>query len=134
MNQTQATPEPEKAQVMTDKSITPEFSQAVSAYLRLVEQAGPDHPQAQQAFQIAMHHTPRWMLDEMGDMARQMGLMPEPDYLEDGTPVYRSDAIAEKLGITETEVKQAVDKLVDERQALSLPTLEIPAQQVYRRQ
>lgn len=75
MNQTQATPEPEKAQVMTDKSITPEFSQAVSAYLRLVEQAGPDHPQAQQAFQIAMHHAPEWLLDKISDVAMEKILL-----------------------------------------------------------
>lgn len=75
MNQIQANQEPEKDQAKTDKSITPEFSQAMSAYLRLVEQVGPDHPQAQQAFHIAMHHAPEWLLDKISSVALERTLL-----------------------------------------------------------
>ena len=119
---------------MTDKPLPPVFRQAMNEALELADRLGQDHPRAAQAMQQAMLHAPDWLVNEMGDIAREMGLMPEPDYLEDGTPVYNSRAIAQKLGVSEDEVNAAIEALNDDRQAMGLPTLEIDPKQVHRRQ
>ncbi len=100
---------------------TPEFMNAIRKHRRLVDTLGMDHPDTQRAMMLAMELAPKEMIDEIGDMARGMGLMPEADgYLGDGSPMYRLEDIAERLVVSPDEADKAMRKMLAEREALGL--------------
>jgi hypothetical protein len=71
---------------------------------------------------LAIELAPKELIDEFCDMAREMGLMPEADgYLDDGSPMYRLDDIAERLGVSPAEAEEAMHRMLTEREALGLP-------------
>ena len=73
----------------------------------------------------------------MADMAREMGLMPEAyGYLDDGSPMYRLEDIAERLGVSPAEAEEAMHKMLAEREALGLSNAGIvtDAARIHRKQ
>ena len=99
----------------------PEFMAAVSRCLRLVEAIGEEHPDTLRAMMLAMELAPKELIDEFGDMAREMGLMPEADgYLDDGSPMFRLEDIATRLGMSIAEAEEAMHKMLADREALGL--------------
>lgn len=99
----------------------PAFLAAVDRHLRLVESLGMDHPDTQRAMMVSMELAPPHIHAMMGDMARDMGLIPEADgYLADGTPLYRLEDIAERLGIPPDEAEAALQSMLAEREGLGL--------------
>ena len=100
---------------------TPKFMEAIRRHRRLVDTLGMDHPDTMRAMMLAMELAPDELKDEMADMAREMCLMPEADgYLEDGSPVFRLEDIAERLGVSPEEAEEAMHKMLTEREALGL--------------
>ncbi len=100
---------------------TPEFMEAIKRHRRLVDTLGMDHPDTMRAMMLAMELAPKELIDEFGDMAREMGLMPEATgYLDDGSPMFRLDDIAERLGVSPAEAEEAMHKMLAEREALGL--------------
>jgi hypothetical protein len=100
---------------------TPEFMDAIERHRRLVETLGMDHPDTMREMLLVMELAPDELKDEMADMAREMGLMPEADgYLEDGSPMFRLDDIAERLGVSPAEAEEAMHRMLAEREALGL--------------
>ena len=117
--------------------LTPEFSTAMSACLRLRETLGENHPDTKAAMMLAIELAPKELIDEFGDMAREMGLMPEADgYLDDGSPMYRLEDIAERLGVSPAEAEEAMHKMLAEREALGLSNAGIvtDAARIHRKQ
>ena len=99
----------------------PAFTDAVDRHLRLVDTLGMDHPDTMRAMMLAMELAPDELKDEMADMAREMGLMPEADgYLDDGSPMYRLEDVAKRLGVSLAEAEEAMHKMLAEREALGL--------------
>lgn len=91
----------------------PEFMEAIKRHRRLVDTLGMDHPETMRAMMLAMELAPKELIDEFGDMAREMGLMPEADgYLDDGSPMYRLEDIAERLGVSPAEAEEAMHKML----------------------
>ncbi|MCM8600056.1 MAG: hypothetical protein NFW04_15600 [Candidatus Accumulibacter sp.] len=102
-------------------NLTPEFMAAMKEHRRLVDTLGMDHPDTMRAMMLAMELAPKELIDEFGDMARELDLLPEADgYVEDGTPMYRLEDIAERLGVSPAEVEEAMHKMLAEREALGL--------------
>jgi hypothetical protein len=100
---------------------TPEFMEAIKRHRRLVDTLGMDHPDTRRAMMLAMELAPEELIDEIGDMAREMGLMPEAyGYLDDGSPMYRLEDIAERLGVSPSEADEAMHKMIADREALGL--------------
>jgi hypothetical protein len=98
-----------------------ELLEVVERHFRLVETLGMDHPDTLRAMMLAMEMAPKQLKDEFDVMAQAMGLMPEADgYLEDGTPVYRLEDVAERLGLSPAEAEEAMHKMLAEREALGL--------------
>jgi hypothetical protein len=99
----------------------PEFMAAVSNHLRLVETLGMDHQDTLRAQMLSLERAPPHIRNEISAMAHEMGLMPEADgYLEDGSPMFRLEDIAERLGVSPTEAEEAMHKMFAEREALGL--------------
>ena len=56
------------------------------------------------------------------------------DYLDDGTPVYRPEAMSAKLGVPEFEIQASVQAFMAARAALGLDTTPIDPALIHRRQ
>lgn len=100
---------------------TPEFMAAISKHLRLVEELGMDHPDTMRQMLLVMEVAPPAFVDEIHGMAKEMGLIPEAsDYLEDGTPLYRLEDIAERLGVPPKEAEESLLRMLADREDLGL--------------
>lgn len=106
---------------------TPDFMEAIKRHRRLVDTLGMDHADTMRAMMQAMELAPNELIDEFGNLAREMGLMPKADgYLEDGSPMYRSPVDAE----------EAIRSMHAEREALDLSNAGIvtDATRIHRQQ
>lgn len=100
---------------------TPEFMAAIKRHRRLVDSLGMNHPDTLRAMMLAMELAPKELIDEFGDMAREMGLMPEADgYLADGTPMFRLEELAGRLGVSPAEAEETMHKMLADRAAMGL--------------
>jgi hypothetical protein len=100
---------------------TPEFMEAIKRHQRLVDTLGMNHPDTMRAMMLAMELAPKELIDEFGEMVREMGLMPEADgYLDDGLPMFRLDDIADRLGVSPADAEEAMQKMLSERESLGL--------------
>lgn len=114
---------------------TPEFVDAVQRHQRLVDALGMDHPDTKRAMMLAMELAPPELMEEIRQVAREMGLVPEPDgYLADGSPVYRVDAVAKLHGMSQEEAEAILGDVTAEREALGLPRVNVDMSMVHRRQ
>lgn len=112
---------------------TPEFLAAVDMHHAMRTTMGEDHPLTQRALALVMELAPDELKTLMADKAREMGLMPDPDgYLDDGTPVYRLDSVARKLGMSEAQAQDAIQALMADRVALGLDTMPIDPALIHR--
>lgn len=102
-------------------NLTDEFLTAVNVALELVETLGQDHPETNRALMLAMELAPAEMIADLGQMAREMGLMPEPCYLEDGTKVFSLQSVAAHLGLSMDEAEEAMHEMLSQRDSLGLP-------------
>ena len=102
-------------------NLTPEFRAAINVQLRLVEALGIDHPESMRAMVLAIELAPEELKNKMADVAREMGLMPEANgYLDDGSPIFRLEDIAARLGMSIAEAEEAMHKMFTDREALGL--------------
>lgn len=100
---------------------TPEFMSALDRHHAMSATLGKDHPLTQRAFTLVMELAPAELKTLMTEKARELGLIPEAHgYLADGSPVYRLEAIAERLGMTEAEAQESVQAFMADRIALGL--------------
>lgn len=114
---------------------TPEFLEAMSGCLRLVESLGADHPDAIRALQRAMLLASPSMHEFMGREAQAMGLIPDAvGYTEDGAPVYALEDVAAKLGVSMEEAQEAMDTAQADRAELGLPGVLVDPARVHRKQ
>ena len=114
---------------------TPEFMAAVDRHQAMRATLGEDHPLTQRALTLVMELASPELQTVMTDKAREMGLIPEAHgYLDDGSPVYRLEAIAEKLGLTEAEAQASVQAFMADRMAMGLDTMPIDPALIHIRQ
>lgn len=114
---------------------TPEFMTALDLHHSVQITMGLDHPLTKRAFALVMELAPAELKTLMADKAREIGLMPDPDgYLDDGSPVYRLESVARKLGLSESEAQDAVQAFMADRVALGLNTMAIDPALIHRRQ
>lgn len=102
-------------------NLNDEFLPAVNVALELVETLGQDHPETNRALMLAMELAPDELVDEFGKMAREMGLMPPPQYLSDGTKVFSLESVAAHLGLTLDEAEESLHEMLAQRESLGLP-------------
>ena len=118
---------------MNTNEMTPQFLAAIREVTRVKEIYGFGSKEISTAMMLAYEVAPESFKDEISDMARDMGLMPPADgYLEDGSPVFRLDDVADRLGMDIDEAKEAVDELIAERMALGLDTVLVNPAMVHR--
>lgn len=89
--------------------------------LELVESLGPNHHETNRALMLAMELAPAEMIADLGRMAREMGLMPQPQYLSDGTKVFSLESVAAHLGLSMDEAEEAMHEMLSQRDSLGLP-------------
>lgn len=108
---------------LSDKSFSPEFTAAMEKYKSMLdENGGEETEESRLQFQKAMLLAPDWFMGEAHQMAREMGLLPEPtECLADGTPVFTAEQIAANLGVPVEEVLKHLDELkkLQEEEGLS---------------
>lgn len=103
------------------KQFPAEFSALMQQYKDTAAGLGDDHPIARRLLMLAIQTAPAWFAREMHDMARDMGLMPEPFGCDDtGQKFYRLDDMDAKLGIPPAEVEQHMEQIQADAQALGL--------------
>jgi hypothetical protein len=89
---------------------------------RLVDTFGEDHPDTQRALTLVMEMAPEELKMEMRKMMREMGLMPEADgYLDDGSPVFKLENVAARLGVPQVEAEETMHEMHADREALGIP-------------
>lgn len=95
------------------KTFPPEFIEAMEIYRSMLDENGVEKlDEARLQFQKAMLLAPDWFQDEAHQMAREMGLIPEPtECLADGTPVFTAEQIATNLGVPVDEVLKGIKEL-----------------------
>ncbi|MFW1996738.1 hypothetical protein ACG904_17580 [Acinetobacter guillouiae] len=105
------------------KTFPPEFTAAMEIYKSMLDKNGEENSdEARLQFQKAMLLAPDWFKDEAHQMAREMGLLPEPtECLEDGTPVFTAEQVATNLGVPVDEVLKGIKELekLQEEEGLS---------------
>ena len=103
------------------KQFPAEFSALMQQYKDTAAGLGDDHPIARRLLMLAIQTAPAWFVREMHDMARDMGLMPEPFGCDDtGQKFYRLDDMAAKLGIPPAEAQKHMEEMQADAQALGL--------------
>ncbi|MGR6034143.1 MAG: hypothetical protein ACU4EQ_07280 [Candidatus Nitrosoglobus sp.] len=101
--------------------MTDTFMEAIDRHLALVETLGEGHPDTMRAMLLAMELAPDEIKQQISDKARELDLLPDAmGYLEDGTPMYRLNDIAEKTGASIEEAEATLKELMAEREALGL--------------
>ncbi|MBK1640690.1 hypothetical protein CKO12_02100 [Chromatium okenii] len=112
---------------MNNDEISAAFIDAGNEYSALVERGLGGSPEASRAFARMLETAPQSFLDMMHNKVVEMGLMPEqPDgYTAAGEPVYRLDAVATRLGMSEQEAEESLREFQDETGAQFLKDDEI---------
>jgi hypothetical protein len=104
------------------KHLPPEFSEAMHRHIEIVERLGEEHPDAKRSFMVAMHLAPDWFKDDISQMGNEMDLLPQASgYLEDGSPMFSLNAIAEKFGVSIEQAEEDLQVMMSVRQELGLP-------------
>lgn len=104
------------------KHLPPEFSEAMHRHLEIVERLGEEHPDAKRSLMVAMYQAPDWFKDDISQMGNEMDLLPQASgYLEDGSPMFSLNAIAEKHGVSIEQAEQDLQMMLSVRQELGLP-------------
>ena len=104
------------------KHLPPEFSEAMHRHMEIVERLGEEHPDAKRSLMVAMYQAPDWFKDDIAKMGNEMDLLPQATgYLEDGSPMFSLDAIAEKHGVSIEQAEQDLKMMLSVRQELGLP-------------
>lgn len=94
------------------QSVTQAFRDAGAAYEALHRTGQAETPEGLNALYLMFTTAPEWLADEFSEMARQMGLIPEPaSYAGDGAPMYALTDIANKLGISVQEAERRARQL-----------------------
>jgi hypothetical protein len=97
----------------------PEFLAAIDRRRELADALGEEHPDTMRAMMLAMELAPPHIHAMMGEKVSD--LMPDADgYLDDGTPMFRLEDVAEQLGVSLEEAEEAMRKMLAEREALGL--------------
>lgn len=101
---------------------SPEFKAAFARYNQLSSTLGHDHEITKDAFTVLFSLAPEEYVDEAYKIAVEMDLLPEAEgYLEDGSPMYKLDDIAAKIGITIEEAEQSMNEMLAVRVEAGLP-------------
>ncbi len=104
------------------KHLPPEFSEAMHRHIEIVERLGEEHPDAKRSLMVAMYQAPDWFKDDIAKMGNEMDLLPQATgYLEDGSPMFSLDAIAEKHGVSIEQAEEDLQAMLSVRQELGLP-------------
>jgi hypothetical protein len=104
------------------KTLPPEFNEAMHKHMDLVAQYGETSPQAKRSLMEAMHLAPDWFMDDISKMGNEMDLLPPSSgYLEDGSPMFSLNDIAAKFGIPIEQAEQDLKEMLSVRQDLGLP-------------
>ena len=97
------------------------FLDALKSHNAIVRQYGEDSPEQRRAMMILMEVSPPHIIDEIHDIACDMGIMPAPSgYSDDGTPLFSMEAIANHLGITPEEAELAAREMLADRESIGL--------------
>ena len=103
------------------KRFPPEFTALMAQYRDTSAGLGDDHPITRRLWLMVVHTAPSWFVDEMHQMAKQMGLLPEATACDDdGQRFYSLDALAAKLGIPADEVQQHMATIKADAAAMGL--------------
>ena len=104
------------------KHLPPEFSEAMHRHMEIVERLGEEHPDAKRSLMVAMYQAPDWFKDDIAKMGNEMDLLPQATgYLEDGSPMFSLNAIAEKFGVSIEQAEEDLQAMLSVRQELGLP-------------
>jgi hypothetical protein len=97
------------------------FTEALKNHNAIVRQYGENSPEQRRAMALLMDVSPPHILDEIHDIACEIGLMPKASgCLDDGTQMYSLDEIASSLGIPPKEAEKALQEMMAERESLGL--------------
>lgn len=105
-----------------NKTFPPEFCELMIQYRDTAASLGDDHPLARRLLLLAIKTAPAWFLDQMHDMARSMGVLPEAFGCDgSGQRFYALDDVAANLGMTADEAVQKMTMLKVDAVAAGLP-------------
>jgi hypothetical protein len=114
---------------------TPEFIAAVERLVVMQTTMGEDHPLTLRALALVVDLAPDDLKAFLTVKMRDLELIPDADgYLEDGTPVYRLESIAQKMGMIESDAQSSVQAFMADRVSMGLDTMAIDPALIHRTQ
>jgi hypothetical protein len=107
---------------MDKQRISPEMHAAIAVFMNLQRAGLGETDEGHIAMMKVMDLAPEWLLDEFGDMGREMGVMPSKPtgYTDEGEPMYSLDAIGAALDLTEAEAAEELERFMELRQRAGL--------------
>lgn len=94
--------------------VSEEFRAAMEKYRSVKNEYGAESIEARNQFMLAMQFSPEWFDEIALEQAKSMGLLPKAEaFLEDGTPVFTAQQVADRLGVSVQDVLKHVDELKD---------------------
>jgi hypothetical protein len=107
---------------MDKQRISTEMLAAIGVLMDLKRAGLEETDEGRIAFMRVMDLSPEWLLDEIGDMGREMGVMPSKPtgYTDEGQPMYSLDAIGAALGLTEAEAAEELERFMELREQAGL--------------
>jgi hypothetical protein len=111
------------------------FLDAIEDHAEIADRLGEEHPQTHLAMERVISLAPKHVQDAMLQMGAKMGLIPQAGaYLADGTPVYRLEDVAEKMGLSMDAARAFITRFDDERAAAGLSSGLVNPDQVFTKQ
>lgn len=119
----------------TTPSTMTTFESALNDYKEACDRYGAESEQASAAFTRAMMNAPQEFLELAGQVAQDMGLMPEPSGCDsEGNALYSLEELAERLEVPLEDALQALEAMDELAQGEGAPSMMYAAGAVYRYQ
>lgn len=107
-------------QPVQSRILPSEFTEAMHKYKAIVEQYGEESLEARKSFIAAMQLAPDWFMDDVTSSMGEDFLPQASGYLDDGSPVFNLEDIAEKFGVSAEDAAESLEEMMAVREELGL--------------
>ena len=121
-------------QELSNMKPSSEFMAAMEVARRLAITLGEIHPDTMAAMMMAVELAPPDAQEVFYSSMRSSGAMPEASgYTDDGKPVFSLESVAAKFGVSDQEVQQVMNQILEARDELGLSAVMVSPARIHRK-
>lgn len=121
-------------QELSNMKPSSEFMAAMEVARRLAITLGEIHPDTMAAMMMAVELAPPDAQEVFYSSMRSSGAMPEASgYADDGKPVFSLESVAAKFGVSDQEVQQVMNQILEARDELGLSAVMVSPARIHRK-